>query len=153
MVSVIFIQYFVETSKGKKVILLILIFNFFYSFQIFTLTTLMEETSIISTIVDMRIHQSSSLMLQVVVLQCISYTLILFLFQYRRGKLLITAQFLETAASTIFLETVADTSDDGKHHVKVRKSNASRHSLSAMTIGTSCEIPIINGVKQGCYGR
>ncbi|KAB2625530.1 auxin efflux carrier component 3-like [Pyrus ussuriensis x Pyrus communis] len=82
-------------------------------------------------------------MLQVVVLQCIiCYTLILFLFQYRRGKLLITAQFLETAASTIFLETVADNSEEGKHHVKVRKSNASRQSLSAMTHRVRSQSPM-----------
>ncbi|XP_050373245.1 auxin efflux carrier component 3-like [Argentina anserina] len=96
-----------------------------------------------------QIPESGSLMVQVVVLQCIIwYTLLLFLFEYRGAKLLIMEQFPETAASIVsfkvdsdvmsldgrdFLETDAEIGDDGKLHVKVRKSNASRRSLSAMT--------------------
>ncbi|VVA33798.1 PREDICTED: auxin [Prunus dulcis] len=96
-----------------------------------------------------KIPESGSLMVQVVVLQCIIwYTLLLFLFEYRGAKLLIMEQFPETAASIVsfkvdsdvvsldgrdFLETDAEIGDDGKLHVKVRKSNASRRSLSAMT--------------------
>ncbi|KAF5442301.1 hypothetical protein F2P56_034972 [Juglans regia] len=88
---------------------------------------------------------SGSLMVQVVVLQCIIwYTLLLFLFEYRGAKMLIMEQFPETAASIVsfkvdsdvvsldgrdFLETDAEIGDDGKLHIKVRKSNASRRSL------------------------
>ncbi|KAH7839833.1 hypothetical protein Vadar_009343 [Vaccinium darrowii] len=88
---------------------------------------------------------SGSLMVQIVVLQCIIwYTLLLFLFEYRGAKMLIMEQFPETAASIVsfkvesdvvsldghdFLETDAEIGDDGKLHVTVRKSNASRRSL------------------------
>lgn len=90
------------------------------------------------------------LMVQVVVLQCIIwYTLLLFLFEYRGAKMLIMEQFPETAASIIsfkvdsdvvsldgrdFLETDAEIGDDGKLHVTVRKSNASRRSLGGPTM-------------------
>lgn len=93
-------------------------------------------------------YDAGSLMVQVVVLQCIIwYTLLLFLFEYRGAKLLIMEQFPETAASIVsfkvdsdvvsldgrdFLETDAEIGDDGKLHVTVRKSNASRRSF-AMT--------------------
>ncbi|KAJ7943009.1 Auxin efflux carrier component [Quillaja saponaria] len=89
---------------------------------------------------------SGSLMVQLVVLQCIIwYTLLLFLFEYRSAKMLIMEQFPETAASIVsfkvdsdvvsldgrdFLETDAEIGDDGKLHVTVRKSNASRRSFS-----------------------
>uniref|UniRef100_A0A5B6Z4C1 Auxin efflux carrier component n=1 Tax=Davidia involucrata TaxID=16924 RepID=A0A5B6Z4C1_DAVIN len=92
---------------------------------------------------------SGNLMVQVVVLQCIIwYTLLLFLFEYRGAKILIMEQFPETAASIIsfkvesdvvsldgqdFLETDAEIGDDGKLHVVVRKSNASRRSLGGLT--------------------
>ncbi|KAL0296637.1 UNVERIFIED_CONTAM: Auxin efflux carrier component 7 [Sesamum radiatum] len=88
---------------------------------------------------------SGSLMVQIVVLQCIIwYTLLLFLFEYRGAKMLIMEQFPETAASIVsfkvesdvvsldgqdFLETDAELGNDGKLHVTVRKSNASRRSL------------------------
>ncbi|KAJ7954225.1 Auxin efflux carrier component [Quillaja saponaria] len=88
---------------------------------------------------------SGSLMVQVVVLQCIIwYTLLLFLFEYRGAKMLIMEQFPETAASIVsfkvdsdvvsldgrdFLETDAEIGDDGKLHVTLRKSNVSRRSL------------------------
>nr|QCQ83143.1 auxin efflux carrier component 1-like protein PIN1 [Ambrosia artemisiifolia] len=86
--------------------------------------------------------EAGSLMVQVVVMQCIIwYTLLLFLFEYRGAKILIMEQFPETAASIVsfkvesdvvsldghdFLETDAEIGDDGKLHVTVRKSNASR---------------------------
>ncbi|KAM6590063.1 hypothetical protein CsatA_012668 [Cannabis sativa] len=93
---------------------------------------------------------SGSLMVQVVVLQCIIwYTLLLFLFEYRGAKMLIMEQFPETAASIVsfkvdsdvvsldgrdFLETDAEIGDDGKLHVTVRKSNASRRSLGPCSL-------------------
>ncbi|CAI8605503.1 unnamed protein product [Vicia faba] len=93
--------------------------------------------------------KNGTLMVQVVVLQCIIwYTLLLFLFEYRGAKLLIMEQFPETAASIVsfkvdsdvvsldgrdFLETDASVGDDGKLHVTVRKSNASRRSFMMST--------------------
>ncbi|KAL8236837.1 hypothetical protein R6Q59_017918 [Mikania micrantha] len=82
---------------------------------------------------------SGSLMVQIVVLQSVIwYTLMLFLFEYRGAKLLITEQFPETAGSiTSFhvesdvvslngrepLQTDAEIGDDGKLHVVVRRSS------------------------------
>ncbi|KAJ8753708.1 hypothetical protein K2173_026384 [Erythroxylum novogranatense] len=85
---------------------------------------------------------SGSLMVQIVVLQCIIwYTLMLFMFEYRGAKMLISEQFPDTAGSIVSihvdsdimsldgrhpLETEAEIKEDGKLHVTVRKSNASR---------------------------
>ncbi|XP_058736118.1 probable auxin efflux carrier component 1c [Vicia villosa] len=84
---------------------------------------------------------SGSLMVQIVVLQCIIwYTLILFLFEYRGARMLISEQFPDTAGTIVSihvdsdvmsmdgrqcLETEAEVKEDGKLHVTVRKSNAS----------------------------
>eukprot|EP00252_Welwitschia_mirabilis_P008297 TRINITY_DN20060_c0_g1_i1.p1 TRINITY_DN20060_c0_g1~~TRINITY_DN20060_c0_g1_i1.p1 ORF type:complete len:593 (-),score=19.10 TRINITY_DN20060_c0_g1_i1:77-1855(-) len=83
---------------------------------------------------------SGSLMVQIVVMQCIVwYTLLLFLFEYRGAKMLITEQFPDTAASIVSfkvdsdvvsldgrdLEAQADVGEDGKLHVTVRKSTSS----------------------------
>ncbi|KAL4362479.1 hypothetical protein GQ457_04G039190 [Hibiscus cannabinus] len=88
---------------------------------------------------------SGTLMVQIVVLQCIIwYTLMLFLFEFRAARLLISEQFPHTAASIVSihvdsdvmsldgrqpLETEADIKQDGKLHVTVRKSNASRSDI------------------------
>ncbi|KAG1358706.1 Auxin efflux carrier component [Cocos nucifera] len=89
---------------------------------------------------------SGSLMVQIVVLQCIIwYTLMLFLFEYRGAKMLITEQFPDTAGSIASiavdsdivsldgrrdaLETEAEIGDDGRIHVTVRRSNASRSDI------------------------
>ncbi|KAL8474693.1 hypothetical protein ACS0TY_031221 [Phlomoides rotata] len=85
---------------------------------------------------------SGSLMVQIVVLQCIIwYTLMLFMFEYRGAKMLISEQFPDTAGTIVSihvdsdvmsldgrqgLETEAEIKPDGKLHVTVRKSNASR---------------------------
>ncbi|GMY19578.1 probable auxin efflux carrier component 1b [Fagus crenata] len=85
---------------------------------------------------------SGTLMVQIVVLQCIIwYTLMLFLFEYRGARLLIGEQFPDTAGSIISfrvdsdiisldgkepLETQAEVGEDGKLHVTVRKSTSSR---------------------------
>ncbi|KDP46642.1 hypothetical protein JCGZ_13598 [Jatropha curcas] len=100
---------------------------------------------------------SGSLMVQIVVLQSVIwYTLMLFMFEYRGAKLLISDQFPETAGSiTSFkvdsdvvslngrepLQADAEIGDDGKLHVVVRRSSASSmvssfnksHGLSTMT--------------------
>ncbi|KAF7803995.1 putative auxin efflux carrier component 1b [Senna tora] len=88
---------------------------------------------------------SGSLMVQIVVLQCIIwYTLMLFLFEYRGARLLIVEQFPDTAASIISfkvdsdilsldgkepLQTEAEVGEDGKLHVTVRKSTSSRSEI------------------------
>lgn len=88
---------------------------------------------------------SGSLMVQIVVLQCIIwYTLMLFMFEYRSAKLLITEQFPDTAGSIVsiavdsdvvsldgrdMLQTDAEIKEDGKLHVTVRRSNASRSDI------------------------
>ncbi|CAA6654411.1 unnamed protein product [Spirodela intermedia] len=85
---------------------------------------------------------TGTLMVQIVVLQCIIwYTLMLFLFEYRGARLLIAEQFPDTAGSIISfrvdsdvisldgkepLQTEAEIGDDGKLRVTVRKSSASR---------------------------
>nr|GMD19857.1 auxin efflux carrier component 7-like [Ipomoea batatas] len=120
-----------------------------WSITIFSLSTLPNTLVMgIPLLIAMYGEYSGSLMVQVVVLQCIIwYTLLLFLFEYRGAKMLIMEQFPETAASIVsfkvesdvvsldgqdFLETDAEIGNDGKLHVTVRKSNASRRSF-AMT--------------------
>ncbi|GMJ13326.1 PIN-FORMED 3, ARABIDOPSIS PIN-FORMED 3 [Hibiscus trionum] len=114
---------------------------------IFSLSTLPNTLVMgIPLLIAMYGKYSGMLMVQVVVLQCIIwYTLLLFLFEYRGAKILIMEQFPETAASIVsfkvdsdvvsldgrdFLETDAEIGQDGKLHVVVRKSNASRRSLA-----------------------
>ncbi|KAJ4901334.1 Auxin efflux carrier component 4 [Raphanus sativus] len=113
---------------------------------IFSLSTLPNTLVMgIPLLIAMYGVEAGSLMVQVVVLQCIIwYTLLLFLFEYRGAKLLIMEQFPETAGAIVsfkvesdvvsldghdFLETDAAVGNDGKVHVTVRKSNASRRSL------------------------
>ncbi|VVA94872.1 unnamed protein product [Arabis nemorensis] len=117
-----------------------------WSITIFSLSTLPNTLVMgIPLLIAMYGEYAGSLMVQVVVLQCIIwYTLLLFLFEFRGAKMLIMEQFPETAASIVsfkvesdvvsldghdFLETDAAIGDDGKLHVTVRKSNASRRSF------------------------
>ncbi|XP_075503541.1 putative auxin efflux carrier component 1c isoform X1 [Primulina tabacum] len=88
---------------------------------------------------------SGGLMVQIVVLQCIIwYTLMLFMFEYRGAKILISEQFPHTAASIVSihvdsdvlsldgrlpLETETQVQENGRLHVTVRKSNASRSDI------------------------
>lgn len=83
-----------------------------------------------------------ALTIQAVVLQCIIwYTLLLIMYEYRAAKILITQQFPENAASIVSFKvdsdvmsldgrepvlTEAEIGDDGKLHVKVRRSVSSR---------------------------
>nr|AJI44019.1 auxin efflux carrier component 1 sister [Agave tequilana] len=96
---------------------------------------------------------SGSLMVQIVVLQCIIwYTLMLFLFEYRGAKLLIMEQFPDTGASIVSfrvdsdilsldgkepLQTDAELGEDGKLHVTVRKSTSSSRDRSDIFSGRS----------------
>nr|BBM60845.1 auxin efflux carrier family protein [Juncus prismatocarpus subsp. leschenaultii] len=102
---------------------------------------------------------SGSLMVQIVVLQCIIwYTLMLFMFEYRGAKLLITEQFPDTAGSIASIivdsdvvsldgrrdaiETETEIKEDGKIHVTVRRSNASRSDIySRRSMGFSSTTP------------
>ncbi|KAK7320176.1 hypothetical protein RJT34_04911 [Clitoria ternatea] len=101
---------------------------------------------------------SGSLMVQIVVLQCIIwYTLMLFMFEYRGARMLISEQFPDTAATIVSihvdsdvmsldgrqpLETEAEIKEDGKLHVTVRKSNASRSDIfSRRSQGLSSTTP------------
>ncbi|KAL1209482.1 Auxin efflux carrier component 3 [Cardamine amara subsp. amara] len=146
---------FVAADTLQKIImlsLLILWANFTrsgsleWSITIFSLSTLPNTLVMgIPLLIAMYGEYSGSLMVQIVVLQCIIwYTLLLFLFEFRGAKMLIMEQFPETAASIVsfkvesdvvsldghdFLETDAEIGDDGKLHVTVRKSNASRRSF------------------------
>ncbi|KAF1886505.1 hypothetical protein Lal_00045738 [Lupinus albus] len=86
---------------------------------------------------------SATLMIQIVFLQGIVwYTLLLFLFEFRTARMLISEQFPDTADSIVSihidsdvmsldgkqepLETEADIKEDGKLHVTVRRSTSSR---------------------------
>ncbi|CAL5199266.1 unnamed protein product [Lathyrus oleraceus] len=99
---------------------------------------------------------SGNLMVQIVVLQSVIwYTLMLFLFEYRAAKLLITEQFPDTAASiTSFkvdsdvvslnggepLQTDAEIGDDGKIHVVVRRSISTNTMMPRVSNLTGVEI-------------
>ncbi|CAO2170774.1 unnamed protein product [Urochloa humidicola] len=87
---------------------------------------------------------AGSLMVQVIVLQCIIwYTLLLFLFEYRAARMLIADQFPDTASAIASVrvdpdvvsldggraEAEAEVAEDGRLHVTVRRSSASRRSL------------------------
>ncbi|WVZ05782.1 hypothetical protein V8G54_019128 [Vigna mungo] len=83
--------------------------------------------------------------MKIVVLQCIIwYTLMLFMFEYRGAKMLISEQFPDTSATIVSihvdsdvmsldgrqpLETQTQIKEDGKLHITVRKSNASRSDI------------------------
>ncbi|CAL0332588.1 unnamed protein product [Lupinus luteus] len=102
---------------------------------------------------------SGSLMVQIVVLQCIIwYTLMLFMFEFRAARILISEQFPDTAGSIVSihvdsdvmsldgrqvpLETETEIKEDGKLHVTVRKSNASRSDIfSRRSQGLSSTTP------------
>ncbi|XP_030521357.1 auxin efflux carrier component 1-like [Rhodamnia argentea] len=101
---------------------------------------------------------SGSLMVQIVVLQCIIwYTLMLFMFEFRGARMLISEQFPDTAGSIVSihvdsdimsldgrqpLETEAEVKEDGKLHVTVRRSNASRSDIfSRRSQGLSSTTP------------
>ncbi|XP_076947298.1 auxin efflux carrier component 3-like [Bidens hawaiensis] len=152
---------FIAADSLQKIIMLVVL-GFWAAFAkngslewmitIFSVSTLPNTLVMgIPLLIAMYGEYSGSLMVQVVVMQCIVwYTLLLFLFEYRGAKILIMEQFPETAASIVsfkvesdvvsldghdFLETDAEIGEDGKLHVTVRKSNVSRRSvgLSGMT--------------------
>ncbi|XP_010673043.2 probable auxin efflux carrier component 1b [Beta vulgaris subsp. vulgaris] len=143
---------FIAADTLQKLIVLILLFlwskfsskgSLEWSITLFSLSTLPNTLVMgIPLLKGMYGDESGTLMVQIVVLQCIIwYTLMLFLFEYRGARLLISEQFPDTAGSIISfkvdsdiisldgkepLETEAALGDDGKLHVKVRKSTSSR---------------------------
>ncbi|CAN4081086.1 unnamed protein product [Withania somnifera] len=147
---------FIAADTLQKVIMLIVLClwanvtkngSLEWSITIFSLSTLPNTLVMgIPLLIAMYGEYSGSLMVQVVVLQCIIwYTLLLFLFEYRGAKMLIMEQFPETAGEIVsfkvesdvvsldgqdFLETDAELGQDGKLHVTVRKSNVSRKSFA-----------------------
>ncbi|XWS58985.1 hypothetical protein CRYUN_Cryun08bG0081300 [Craigia yunnanensis] len=117
-----------------------------WSITLFSLSTLPNTLVMgIPLLKGMYGEFSGSLMVQIVVLQCIIwYTLMLFLFEYRGARLLIAEQFPDTAGSIISfkvdsdiisldgkepLQTDAEVGEDGKLHVTVRKSTSSRSEI------------------------
>ncbi|KAG6480260.1 hypothetical protein ZIOFF_063740 [Zingiber officinale] len=94
---------------------------------------------------------SGNLMVQIVVLQCIIwYTLMLFLFEYRAARILISEQFPDTAAAIAAIAVDSDVvslvddaletevtrvGEDGRIHVTVRRSNASRSDVYSRRSG------------------
>ncbi|XP_051146041.1 auxin efflux carrier component 7-like isoform X2 [Andrographis paniculata] len=146
---------FIAADTLQKIIMLVLLAvwanltrngSLEWSITIFSLSTLPNTLVMgIPLLIAMYGDYAGNLMVQIVVLQCIIwYTLLLFLFEYRAAKMLIMEQFPETAASIVsfkvesdvvsldgqdFLETDAEIGNDGKLHVTLRKSNASRRSF------------------------
>ncbi|KAH0467571.1 hypothetical protein IEQ34_002604 [Dendrobium chrysotoxum] len=122
-----------------------------WSITLFSLSTLPNTLVMgIPLLIAMYGPYSGSLMVQIVVLQCIIwYTIMLFLFEYRAARILIADQFPDTAASIVsfrvdsdvtsldggrdLLQAEAEVGGDGKIHVTVRKSTSSRRSISLMT--------------------
>lgn len=117
-----------------------------WSITLFSLSTLPNTLVMgIPLLEGMYGDNSGTLMVQIVVLQCIIwYTLMLFLFEYRGARLLIVEQFPDTAGSIISfkvdsdilsldgkepLQTEAEVGEDGKLHVTVRKSTSSRSEI------------------------
>ncbi|XP_027066445.1 probable auxin efflux carrier component 1b [Coffea arabica] len=117
-----------------------------WSITLFSLSTLPNTLVMgIPLLKGMYGDASGSLMVQIVVLQCIIwYTLMLFLFEYRGARMLIAEQFPDTAGSIISfkvdsdiisldgkepLQTEAEVGEDGKLHVTVRKSTSSRSEI------------------------
>ncbi|WOL13752.1 putative auxin efflux carrier component 1c [Canna indica] len=131
-----------------------------WTITIFSLSTLPNTLVMgIPLLKGMYGDYSGSLMVQIVVLQCIIwYTLMLFLFEYRAARALITEQFPGTAGAIAsitvdsdvtsldggreMLETEAEVKENGKIHVTVRRSNASRSDIySRRSMGFSGATP------------
>ncbi|RLN22189.1 putative auxin efflux carrier component 3a [Panicum miliaceum] len=120
-----------------------------WSITLFSVSTLPNTLVMgIPLLVAMYGPYAGSLMVQVVVLQCIIwYTLLLFLFEFRAARMLIADQFPDTAAAIASLhvgpdvvsleggraETEAEVAEDGRLRVTVRRSSASRRSLLMVT--------------------
>ncbi|CAO2191215.1 unnamed protein product [Urochloa humidicola] len=128
-----------------------------WSITLFSVTTLPNTLVMgIPLLSAMYGPYAGSLMVQVIVLQCIIwYTLLLFLFEYRAARMLITDQFPDTASAIASVrvdpdvvsldggraEAEAEVAEDGRLHVTVRRSSASRRSLLLMAAGAAAGTP------------
>ncbi|KAI7750850.1 hypothetical protein M8C21_003047 [Ambrosia artemisiifolia] len=157
---------FIAADSLQKIIMLVVlgfwtIFTKTGSFEwlitIFSLSTLPNSLVIgIPLLTAMYGEFSASLMVQVVVMQCIVwYTLLLFMFEFRAAKALIMERFpgsggdigsikVESDVVSLdaqdFLETTAEIGHDGKLHVTVRRSNASKRSVGVGSALSGAEI-------------
>ncbi|KAL8248537.1 hypothetical protein R6Q59_005405 [Mikania micrantha] len=133
--------------------------SFEWMITIFSLSTLPNSLVIgIPLLSAMYGESTASLMVQIVVMQCIVwYTLLLFMFEFRAAKTLITERFPGSGGDIVeikvgddvisldaqdFLETDAEIGHDGKLHVTVRKSNVSKRSING-----SIEFGSLSGVE------
>ncbi|XP_062007545.1 probable auxin efflux carrier component 1b [Rosa rugosa] len=144
-----------------------------WSITLFSLSTLPNTLVMgIPLLKGMYGDSSGTLMVQIVVLQCIVwYTLMLFLFEYRGARILIGEQFPDTAASIVSfrvdsdivsldgkepLQTEAQLGEDGKLHVTVRKSTSSRSEIFSKpslgpNTGVSCTPRLSNLTNAEIY--
>ncbi|KAF8022577.1 hypothetical protein BT93_F0173 [Corymbia citriodora subsp. variegata] len=159
---------FIAADTLQKVIVLVVLFvwakvskrgSLEWTITLFSLSTLPNTLVMgIPLLKGMYGDFSGSLMVQIVVLQCIIwYTLMLFMFEFRGARMLISEQFPDTAGSIVSihvdsdimsldgrqpLETEAEVKEDGKLHVTVRRSNASRSDIfSRRSQGLSSTTP------------
>ncbi|CAL0313770.1 unnamed protein product [Lupinus luteus] len=159
---------FIAADTLQKVIVLVVLFIWSnlskrgcleWTITLFSISTLPNTLVMgIPLLKGMYGEFSGSLMVQIVVLQCIIwYTLMLFMFEYRGARMLISEQFPDTAGTIVsihvdsdvmsldgrqVLETEAEIKEDGKLHVTVRKSNASRSDIfSRRSQGLSSTTP------------
>ena len=143
---------FIAADTLQKLVILAALFIWTYttsrgsldwSITLFSLSTLPNTLVMgIPLLKGMYGDDSGTLMVQIVVLQCIIwYTLMLFLFEYRGARILLSEQFPDTAGSIVSfrvdpdvlsldgkeqLQTDAEIGEDGKLRVTVRKSIGSR---------------------------
>ncbi|KAJ6795785.1 putative auxin efflux carrier component 3a [Iris pallida] len=146
-----------------------------WSITLFSLSTLPNTLVMgIPLLIAMYGPSSSagSLMVQIVVLQCILwYTLMLFMFEYRAATILIADRFPDTAASIVSfrvdsdvvslvdaaaapdqllqLEAETQVGGDGKLHVLVRKSTSSRRATPRPSNLTGAEIYSVSSSRRG----
>ncbi|KAI4326276.1 hypothetical protein MLD38_031605 [Melastoma candidum] len=147
---------FLAADTLQKLIMLVLLFlwsafhpsgSLDWTITLFSLSTLPNTLVMgIPLLKGMYGPFSGSLMVQIVVLQCIIwYTLMLFMFEYRAARSLIRDRFPGDAAASIVsihvdsdvisldgrhpLEADTELNDEGKLRVVVRRSNASRSDI------------------------
>ncbi|KAL6191803.1 hypothetical protein ACLB2K_038192 [Fragaria x ananassa] len=171
---------FIAADSLQKVVILVALFlwqtfskrgNLEWMITLFSLSTLPNTLVMgIPLLKAMYGDFSGGLMVQIVVLQSVIwYTLMLFMFEYRGARLLISEQFPETAGSiTSFrvdsdvvslngrepLQTDAEIGEDGKLHVVVKRSAASSmvssfksHGLNSLNSGMTPRASNLTGVE------
>ncbi|KAF5764129.1 putative membrane transport protein [Helianthus annuus] len=161
---------FIAADSLQKIIMLVVLGfwakftktgSFEWMITIFSLSTLPNSLVIgIPLLTSMYGELTAPLMIQVVVMQCILwYTILLFLFEFRAAKALIMERFpgaggdigsIKVDSDVVsldaqdVLETTAEMGNDGKLHVTVRRSNASRRSVGVGSVLSGAEIFSLN---------